>query len=224
MAFASFTTATTFLEHASALDFLTYTVPTASPASTEPEPIPALAQPDHALASSTFFPPDSSTAGFILSRIIEDGYTLELRWISFIHGEAGDGRGAAGGTSRFAELDQQATLPPVRFVFPARLVPSPFFQLVGETGALQVLALTEAGYLYALTFAGTNLFYSPALAEEKWSDEYEIVALETRMPVLLQGVDDSRVIVGCEDGYIVSAEIEEGGGASFSSRLSRPRN
>lgn len=209
----SYSTATTYLEHATTTQAITYTVPSTCPVSDEPQPDPVLAQPDHALSSSTFFPPQST--GFVLSRIIEDGYTLELRWVGFSNQSGNSGEG---GGHRFQELDQQGTLPPVRFAFPSRLVPAPYFALAEESGALQVYALTEAGFLYSLAFTAETLFYSTSLGEEQWSEEYELGSLVPRLPVLMHGVAERRVIVACADGYNSSFEIDAGQSLSSSTR------
>lgn len=203
MSFYTYTTATTFLEHASSSsDPITLTLETDSPAVPELDSSSTLAQAEHALSSSTFFPADRASAGFVLCRIIEDGYVLELRWVAF-------SQAAPGATHRFAELDQQSTLPPVRFVFPARLVPTPAFSFADDTGTLKVLALTEAGYLYVLAFSGPSLFYSAAQGAEYQRYELAVAGLATRFPVLMHGVDERTVVIGCAEGYVLSVDIDE---------------
>lgn len=215
----SYTTATTFLEHASSNLFTTYHIPTNSPASLDEEPEPLLNQPDHALSSTTFQPLNSN-GSTILCRIIEDGYTLELRWLNFIRENPSSGSrnnvGVAGG--KYKELNQQGTLPPIRFVFPSRLVPTPFTTIVNSNesneSVLQLYALTESGYLYVLNFSNNLLFYSPTLSleETRYSQEYKVDYLEGRVPVLMHGVAAGRVIVGCSDGFNCSLELPENGG------------
>lgn len=213
-----FTTASVLLELCSTVDTLSYSVPTGSPLSDLPQPEPVLAQQDHALHSLSFFPPPNSLRpgnehGFVLARIIEDGYTLELRWIAFTTGQ-GHGAGGAGGGGKGkgkAELDGPPALPPVRFVFPARLVPDPTLSIrTGDEPSLEVLALTEAGYLYALSFPADSLFYDPALQNEQWSEEFSIDALQHRVPVLVHAVDEGRLVIGSSDGHVLSVEVLEG--------------
>lgn len=198
----SYTTATTFLEHASTIEHITHQVPTNSIASEEAESTPLLDL-DHASSSSTFFP--TSSTGFILSRIIENSYTLELRWVSFARGASMETQG------RFAELDEQGTLPPVRFVFPSPLVSIPFLSMPDDEEVLDVCALTEAGYVYALSFTGGSLFYSTAMEDNEWSIEHRASSLEGRTPVISSGVDEGRVIIGCSDGYTCLVELIEDG-------------
>lgn len=207
-----FTTATAFLDDHEAQEVF---VPTNTPVDDTPEPPAALAQEGHALATSTFFPPDSN--GFILSRIVENGYTLELQWLSFTKGSSHWMQDDEEREGPFAELDNEpATLPPVRFVFPARLVPSPAFVVtVGDDGQreLQVYAVTEKGYLYALRFAQPRLFYT--LAEDaEWCEEFKIASLEGKLPVLVHGVDEARVLVASADGFAASVGIAEGASRS----------
>lgn len=216
-----YTTATAFLEHASTADFFSYTVPTSAPID-ESAPPPTLAQEDHALATSTWFPSaeeGGQTTGFVLSRIVEDAYTLELRWCAFSRraGQEGDLMDQDAAENAFEDLDKHpGTLPPVRFTFPSRLVPTPSFVVTASSSTdkqLQIYCLTEAGYLYILSFPLSSLFYAAeGLGEGEWSDEYKVESLEGRTPVLVHGVDEGRVVVGCADGFAVCVELAEGNG------------
>ncbi|GAA5955260.1 hypothetical protein JCM3765_003262 [Sporobolomyces pararoseus] len=225
-----FTTATSFLEHCSTDQILNYTVPTDSIIQ-ETAPVPILNQPvDHALSSCTYFPPTTtsssscSTGGFILSRILEDGFTLELRWSKFFKDTSerdGDG------DERFRELEQHpGTLAPVRFTFPSRLIPDPCFNIIyqqeeeeeegeGEE-VLQVLTVSEAGYLYSLNFPLDTLFYSlPEQGRQgDWSEEFKVEGLENKLPVLLKGVpqQSGRVVIACKDGTNLVVELAQDGG------------
>ncbi|BGP29003.1 hypothetical protein JCM10296v2_000739 [Rhodotorula toruloides] len=219
-----YTTATAFLEHASTADFFSYTVPTSAPID-ESAPPPTLAQEDHALASSTWFPTaeeGGQSTGFVLSRIVEDAYTLELRWCAFSRTARQEGHSMDqdGTANAFEDLDKHpGTLPPVRFTFPSRLVPTPSFVVIASSSTdkqLQIYCLTEAGYLYILTFPLSSLFYAAeGLGEGEWSDEYKVESLEGRTPVLVQGVDEGRVVVGCTDGFAVCVELAEGNDAGL---------
>ncbi|GAA5980545.1 hypothetical protein JCM10908_001686 [Rhodotorula pacifica] len=222
-AVAPYTTASAFLEHVSTVEGLSYTVPTSAPVE-EAAPTPLLDQQDHALYSSAFFPQEAAggnTTGFVLARVIEDAYTLELRYCAFSRtGPAGASQSVVvqqDGTSSvnaFEELDRHpGTLPPVSFVFPSRLVPNPTLVILEPSGdssarQLQVLCVTEAGYLYTLTFPLPSLFYAAdVLAEGNWSVENRVESLEGRTPVLLHGVDEDRVVIATAEGQLVSAEL-----------------
>lgn len=220
---APYTVASAFLEHASIAEALSYTVPTAAPVD-ETAPTPLLDQQDHALYSSTFFPnrdDGGDTTGFVLARVIEDAYTLELRWCAFSKSQGGGDRqlGQPDAANAFAELDAHpGTLPPVSFVFPSRLVPEPAFFVLEAGGAstgrqLQIFCVTEAGYLYTLTFPLPTLFYaSETLAQGRWSVESKVESLEERTPVLLHGVDQDRVLIATAEGQLVCAELTANGG------------
>ncbi|GAA6053519.1 hypothetical protein JCM3770_000306 [Rhodotorula araucariae] len=207
-----YTTATAFLENCSTLDIVPYTVPTAAPVD-ESAPPPALAQPDHALYSSTWVPSTQDGApstGFVLARVVEDAYALELRWTAFSRSPPSSTQ--SNNASPFADLDAHpGTLPPVRFVFPSRLVPTPAFVVTHSTSRLQLACLTEAGYLYTLSFPLAGLFYDEKhLADDDWCEEFQVSSLDGRTPVVMHGVDEGRIIVGCEDGFAVSVEIAQG--------------
>jgi hypothetical protein len=166
-----------------------------------------------------------------LARIIEDAFTLELRWVSFTKEES---KGEEGGKKNpFMELDQHpGTLAPVRFTFPARLVPNPSFNIVNaatsederdedEDSSLQILTLSEAGYLYALTFPLDTLFYGIGNEEGDWSEEFKVDGLEGRTPVLMEGAEEGRVVVACSDGHSLVVEIADGSGKYTHSSFSR---
>ncbi|GAA5878145.1 hypothetical protein JCM3774_004309 [Rhodotorula dairenensis] len=216
---APYTSASAFLEHASTVEGLSYTVPTSAPVE-EVAPTPLLDQQDHALYSSAFFPAQDvggDTTGFVLARVIEDAYTLELRWCAFSRtAPAPSGVRQDGGdlpANAFAELDSHpGTLPPVSFVFPSRLVPNPSFVVLEATGdssrQLQVFCVTEAGYLYTLTFPLPSLFYATdVLAEGNWSAENKVESLEGRTPVLLHEVDEDRIVIATAEGQLFCAEL-----------------
>lgn len=205
-----YTTATAYLRDHYALENI---VPTSTPSVDESELPTLLAQDTHAVSSSTFFPP--STNGFVLSRVIEDAHTLELQWVSFSKGSNAV-PGADADSKLFAELDEeQATLPPVRFVFPSRLVPNPSFIISateGDTRELHVYALTEAGYLYVLRFAEPRLFYSLPEEDDEWCEEHTVPSLEARTPIMMHGVAEGRVTVACSDGFAVALGLADGTG------------
>lgn len=149
--------------------------------------------------ATVFFPPDAQ--GFVLARVLDAGDTLELTWLSLTQGAAPD--------SPCAELEHAGALPPVHFVFPARILPSPAFVLVEDT--LRVHVLTEDGYFYALSFPVANLFYADGLgADESFSEEHRVLALDGHVPVLMHGSGVGKAVIGCADGFVVSLEMMQG--------------
>lgn len=203
--FSSWTTATAFLT--SNDEIITYTIETASPAIDQSfiSP-PALAQNDHSISSTTFFPRQSN--GFISARVIEDGYVLELKWVTLLRGSMAPGRQNVE-ESYFVELDNsKMDLPPVRFIFPSRIISTPFICSGEESTSVQVRMVTEEGYLYALKFTETTLFYADLGEHGEWSEEYKVISLEGRTPVLLHGVSEGSVVIACLDGFIVRVTDE----------------
>lgn len=211
-----FTTSTSYLIDQDAIEVV---IPTSTPASEQYDSLGGhLAQESHAHSSTTFFPPGASTTGFIISRVIEDRYTLELRWTSFIKGPSpGLMRASMQDGAPFTELDdERATLSPVRFIFPARIVPDPAFIVhTTDTGAkeLHLYVVTEAGHFYVLRFDQARLFYAlDHASDNEWCEEIKVTSLDGRSPVLVHGVDEGRVIVACSDGFAVALTLAEGAG------------
>jgi nuclear pore complex protein Nup160 len=206
----SITTASAYLP--STDDIVSFTIPTKSPVSQLESTIPTLAQSDQAISSTSFFPSHSRCSGFVLARVVEDGYVLELRWMTFVRGSRLEMEmGREGETENpFAELDDSSSdLPPIRFIFPARIVSNPFLTLVVGSQALQVRILTHEGYLYSLMFKDSTLFYSSELADrDDWSEEYKVGSLEGRRPALLHGVAEGFVVIGCTDSFLVRVTHE----------------
>lgn len=73
---------------------------------------------------------------------------------------------------------------------------------------LSVHALTVRGTLYRLTFSDPALFYADDLAD--WAEEWAVDAVEGKTPVLLESVDESRVVVACEDGTAFALHVAQG--------------
>ncbi|KAK4699982.1 hypothetical protein P7C70_g6268, partial [Phenoliferia sp. Uapishka_3] len=203
--YTSFNTATAFLELCTTQGFVEHTVPTETLASDTPERPPFLAQSDdHALHSTTFFNPNDRSS-FVLSRIIDDGYALELSNVSYT---AGPSSSATATSSAKGHQQRTRTLPPVRFSFPSRLIPNPAFSIL-DNGDLQVHALTDEGYLYVLWFSGQTWFNEPALEDEVWSAEFKVEGLEGKVPVGLWAVDERRVVVAAEDGSAFVVQVDD---------------
>lgn len=176
-----------------------------------------LAQECHAHSSSVYFPP--GTAGFIQNRVIEDGYTLELRWTSTIKGPAPNSRVSMQDNAPFTQLDDQhSTLAPVRFIFPARIAPHPAFIIsTNDNGSkeLHLYVVTVAGYLYVLKFDQPSLFYAldrDDLQDSDWCEEIKVASLDGKSPILMDCVDEGRVTVACSDSFAVALTLAEGSG------------
>jgi hypothetical protein len=199
-----YTLASAYWEHATHAELISYKVPTTQPFDQLAlvDDIDHLAQPEHAISSSTAFPPSSSNAsGFIVSRLIANRSTLELSWVQL-------SRASSTSQSSFLKLDQSPTLPPVRFEFPNKLIHQPVIIFGDDSPSLDVFALSVTGQLYHLTFSGESLFYAEELTH--WSQEYTVEGLDGKVPVLLESIDSSRVIVGCEDGTAFAVEVVGG--------------
>lgn len=192
-----------WLEHCSTSEFVTYTVPTASISAELPQAESITVQEEHASWSDTFLPPYALSKGFLLARIVESGRTLELRWLNTTH-EAS--------TASFADLDASNNLMPVRFVFPAKIVPGVTMSLLEDERRLQVCALTEEGYLHVLTFNSPHFFYATNLEDTDWSEEIIVGGLEGKRPTLVHGIDSSRIVVACSDGSTICVTIGNGPG------------
>ncbi|KDE05151.1 hypothetical protein MVLG_04492 [Microbotryum lychnidis-dioicae p1A1 Lamole] len=98
-------------------------------------------------------------------------------------------------------------------------------------GELQIYALTESGHLHVLHFSLPKLFYSSTAFDEaddddddnkpnldrtasgrphhRWCEEFTVSCLVNRTPVLMHGVDVSRVVVACADGFAASLVIAD---------------
>ncbi|SCV68913.1 BQ2448_1034 [Microbotryum intermedium] len=215
------------------------TVPSTSATTPDEARCSSLAQDDHALATSTLFLPQlSQHGGHVLARVVDQGYCLELSYSAFtvVNGEH-ESNNSASSPLELGSSNQQ--WPPVRFVFRSKLVPQPYLVLVdpaqdgndanGSTpkheGELQIYALTESGSLHVLHFALPKLFYLSSAFDEadedddgattatgrphRWCEEFTVSCLNNRTPVLMHGVDVSRVVVACADGFAASLVIAD---------------
>ncbi|SCZ91062.1 BZ3500_MvSof-1268-A1-R1_Chr1-3g02525 [Microbotryum saponariae] len=101
-----------------------------------------------------------------------------------------------------------------------------------DEAELQIYALTESGRLHVLHFSLPKLFYSSTAFDEadddddsnnepnldrtasgrphhRWCEEFTVSCLANRTPVLMHGVDVSRVVVACADGFAASLVIAD---------------
>ncbi|GAA5990570.1 hypothetical protein JCM5350_001037, partial [Sporobolomyces pararoseus] len=119
-----------------------------------------------------------------------------------------------------------ATLAPVRFTFPSRLIPDPSFNIVStfseeeeeqeedveEEEVLQVSTVSEAGYYYSLNFPLDTLFYSLQQGTENdWSQEFKVEGLQNKVPVLMKGVPQQpgSLVIACKDGTNLLVELAQ---------------
>ncbi|KAI8452611.1 nucleoporin Nup120/160-domain-containing protein [Phakopsora pachyrhizi] len=169
-------------------------------------------QPSHASQSVTCFP-SASCNGFIKASVINDGFTLELRWLSSVKVPAttleldqdqnGENQNSESQDldSCFSSLDQNGCHPPVQFHFTEKITPSPYLTVDELENSLVILVLTDAYVLYRLKFTAPHLFYSE-MFEEDWASDYEVEAIFNRHVILCHGIDSNNLILSCSDGVL----------------------
>jgi nuclear pore complex protein Nup160 len=155
---------------------------------------PTDAPSNHAIYSTVFH---SEWTGTILLRVVDGGITVELVSLS-------------------------TELPPVRFVFPAPVLPNPnIFEYGPEE--IHVLAVTEHGSIYRLVIPvgqGGGLWRQPFT--KNWTREYAIKNMRgSALSGLVQVQGPTCVAVGLQDGTLLRVEAEVVGseheeGESFS--------
>jgi hypothetical protein len=168
--------ASALLDHLGSGD-VAHAVPTSLPARNPP----AQDLDNHALDSAVCFVDD----GFILARTVENGITLELRYL-------------------LATGQRDTLRPPVAFIFPDVLVRGIAIVDNPQNGTLEILVLVESGYLFRLWFPRSAAFYGELAPD--YSHEYKVHALQGKKPVLLRAVDAQNAIVGCSDGSMLHIE------------------
>ncbi|KAH9943007.1 uncharacterized protein BXZ73DRAFT_87453 [Epithele typhae] len=170
--------------HLSALWPATLPIPVFSTQKNIPpaDPVYGLAQsPEHASSASLFHSPHTGT---ILSRVSHGGLLLEL--LSLTH-----------------------DLPPLRFDFPAAILPSPSIVLFKDE-ELHVLLVTRFQSLYRLVIPlreGAPL-WSPT-ANRRWYREYVI---QTPCNSIVHVHDPYSVVLALNDGSLLRLETERLGG------------
>lgn len=209
MADEEWITSTAFLAHCT-LPPVEYTVPSAAPPSS---PVPF--SPSSSVQST--WSPSPASPGFILSRLVNENRTLELRWVVL------DSQSATRAEEDpfDALTSARRTLPPVHIHFPEPLAPSPpSFHYQKHDGSVLVYVLSSSQApptLYTLTLPPKSLFYSPQLVQLDWIDELALAGqgLESKEMRSLWGVDEGRLVVATEDGFNLLLELDEAGGPSF---------
>ncbi|KAG0149461.1 hypothetical protein CROQUDRAFT_39766 [Cronartium quercuum f. sp. fusiforme G11] len=213
--YPSFTTATIFLDSLRPAfePVVEYEVPTSAsnsdPASVLQLPSTQSAiQPIHASQSVTHFL-STSHQGFVKASVLNDGYSLELRWLSANklspssddqeeededEDEEGDGQSRS-------TLDRSGSHPPVQFRFPDKIIPTPYLATNPDDGTLIILVLTQAAVLYRLKFTEPHLFYAE-LFEEDWATDIEVEAIVNRLVILYHGIDANNLVISSSDGVL----------------------
>lgn len=134
----------------------------------------------HASHSSLFHSPKT---GQILIRVVQGGLAVELVSLS-------------------------TNVSPVRFVFPAAVVPSP--TLVLSRNELHLLVVTSVGSLFRLIlplYEGGNMWHDPF--ERDWCREWQIKRLTTSEPKLVHVLDHNLVAVSLSTGGYVRLESDD---------------
>lgn len=211
MSYPTFTTATTFLDHLRPPfeAVVEYEVPT-SAQSTEPTYLSSqnsILQSSHASQSICHFPPTTSR-GFIKASVVNDGYSLELRWLGWSKcssdhptDQLDEEDTEEDQDSSLTALDKGGCHTPVQFRFPDKIIPTPYLATDIVDGTLIILVLTDAGILYRLKFTVPLLFYAE-LFEEDWSTDIEIEAIANRMVILYHGIDANNLVIASSDGIL----------------------
>jgi nuclear pore complex protein Nup160 len=135
---------------------------------------------EHASFSSLLH---TATTGTILLRVLHSGLILELVSLSTEH-------------------------PPIRFVFPAPVLPSPGIFLWG-TSEFHILAVTTTGSLYRLVVptGGINQLWNDQLSGN-WCREYLIKYVGGSVEGLVQVQGTHNVAIGFSNGSLLRLETE----------------
>lgn len=134
----------------------------------------------HASHSSLF---NSPKTGQILIRLVQGDLAVELVSLS-------------------------TNVSPVRFVFPAAVVPSP--ALVISKDELHLLVVTTVGSLFRFVlplYEGGNLWHDPF--ERDWCREWQIKRLTTSEPKLVHVLDHNLIAVSLSTGGYVRLESDD---------------
>ncbi|EIW82466.1 hypothetical protein CONPUDRAFT_123432 [Coniophora puteana RWD-64-598 SS2] len=136
---------------------------------------------EHASFASVFY---ASHTGSILLRLLHGGLVVELSSLS-------------------------SDVPPIRFVFPAPVLPAPGISAYGNN-EIHLLALTTSGSLYRLVLPAsspTRLWHEPL--SKNWCREYLIKATSDKITgvSLVHGV--YCVAVGLSNGSLLRVETEQ---------------
>ncbi|KAA1130822.1 hypothetical protein PGTUg99_023877 [Puccinia graminis f. sp. tritici] len=170
-------------------------------------------QANHASQSNCFFPP-TPTDGWIKTTVINNGFTLELRWINPTK--------TNNQNNPLQPLDNSPSHQPIHFHFHHKIIPSPFITIsTNESSELAldqeeegedqdqeqqekvliILILTDNYTLYRLKFSYPQLFYSE-LFEEDWLTDYEVEEIINRQVILTHGIDSNNLIISSSDGIL----------------------
>lgn len=135
---------------------------------------------DHASQSSVFH---TETTGTIILRLIDAGSTLEL-------------------------ISLNTNVPPVRFVFPDRILPLPGIFL-SPFQNIHILAITSAGSLYRIVLpAAGGLKWQPEQLKGKWCREYLVKHGSGKLEGLARAQSLHCVLLGQPNGVMLRLETE----------------
>jgi nuclear pore complex protein Nup160 len=135
---------------------------------------------EHALYSSVLH---TQSTGTIVLRILHGGLVLEL-------------------------ISLTTNISPIRFVFPASVLPSPAL-FVWQGSELHILAVTSMGSVYRLVLPlGSNQDLWQDLAGANWCREYLIKGVAGPMRGLVQVQGPHCVVIGLPNGSIMRIETE----------------
>ncbi|CAH7673062.1 hypothetical protein PPACK8108_LOCUS7920 [Phakopsora pachyrhizi] len=164
-------------------------------------------QPSHASQSVTCFPL-ASCNGFIKVSVINNGFTLELHWLSLVKVPATTLELDQDQNSESQDLDscfsllyQNGCHPPVQLYFTEKITPSPYLTVNEPKNSLVILVLTNAYILYRLKFTAPHLFYSE-MFEEDWALDYKVEAIFNQDVILCHSIDSNYLILSCSDGVL----------------------
>jgi nuclear pore complex protein Nup160 len=149
--------------------------------------------PEHALSSSVFH---SDTTGTILMRVLHGGLIIEL-----------------------VSLTNDVT--PIRFVFPAVVLPSPSIFL-WQSDEIHMLALTKTGSLYRIILPArdpNHLWHEPL--SRNWCREYLIKAVTGESLGMVQMQGTHSVAVALQNGSLLRLEASNIGGDMEDGKLDR---
>ncbi|EGG04854.1 uncharacterized protein MELLADRAFT_88522 [Melampsora larici-populina 98AG31] len=218
LSYSNLSTATTFIDSLrppfeSVIEYqIPDTIQSTSTTSTTTTPSSSSSsfQSSHSSQSITHFPSNTSN-GFIKASVLNDGYSLELRWLSSIklsstskhdqEDEAEEEDTEDDEDESLSALDRSGCHPPVQFRFRDKIIPTPYLTTDPNDNSLIILVLTEASILYRLKFTAPHLFYAE-LFEEDWSSDIEVEAIINRLVILYHGIDSNNLVISCTDGVL----------------------
>ncbi|KAL1924308.1 uncharacterized protein VTP21DRAFT_7343 [Calcarisporiella thermophila] len=133
----------------------------------------------------------SDPEAFIYWRVIDHDRVLELRHLSTNSPSLDDQHGSNEVLSMMA---------PVRFVFPAPIVPDVYFFEIEQS--LFVYLVLTTGVFYRLKFTAPSYFSTRSIPKN-YCSYFRLRHLENKRPVVVHAVNKDVIIIGCHDGSLV---------------------